>query len=218
MNCFPYWNAPTWYISAMVFVSCVYFLLSKKFTPQKRDCIIAGLSVLYFSAMVMRYGHIHVHGVIKGHISLGIIRAFSAMGIGWLVFIFLDKIRIKYPGALFTLSVIMILAVCLCAKNSYSDILIYPSTILALISSQYIAVKSPAMQRAMIFSGRMSYALYLCHMTISSIMIHYLHEYSLMMFLVVSFAGAFVLMWVVSVIGRVLAWRSCEIVDNNKPE
>lgn len=96
----------------------------------------------------------------------------------------------------------MIMAVCLYAKDSYFDILIYPSTILALISSQYIAVKSPAMQRAMIFSGRMSYALYLCHMIIASIMIHFLHEYSVMMFLVVSLAGAFVLMWAVSVMGR----------------
>lgn len=156
---------------------------------------------------VLYFGNIHIHGIGKGFIPKGIIRGFSGMGIGWLVFIFRDKISSKYPGALFTLSVIMIMAVCLYAKDSYSDILIYPSTILALISSQYVTVKSPAMQRAMIFSGRMSYALYLCHMTIQAIMIHFLHEYSLLMFLVVSLMGAFVLMWAVSVMGSVFARR-----------
>lgn len=75
------------------------------------------------------------------------------------------------------------------------------------ISSKYIAVKSPAMQKAMIFSDRMSYALYLCHMTIASIMIHFLHEYSLPVFLAGSAVASFLLLWVVSVMGSVFAWR-----------
>lgn len=45
-----YYNSATWYISAMMFVSCAYFLLSQKFTPKKREYIIAGLSVLCLSA------------------------------------------------------------------------------------------------------------------------------------------------------------------------
>lgn len=202
-----YYNSATWYISAMMFVSCAYFLLSQKFTPKKREYIIAGLSVLCLSAIVIYFGHIHVHGITKRYISFGIMRGFSGMGIGWLLFIFRDKIRLKYPGALFALSVIMIMAVCLYAKDSYFDILIYPSTILALISSQYIAVKSPAMQRAMIFSGRMSYALYVCHDTVRILMRHFLYEYSPIMYLVVCLAGALVFMWAVSAMGSVFARR-----------
>ena len=202
-----YYNGATWYISAMMFVSCAYFILVKRFTPQNRERIIASVSALCFSVMIMYFGNIHVHGIGKGFIPKGIIRGFSGMGIGWQLFVFRDKINLKYPGALFALSVIMITVICLYAKDSYSDILIYPATALALVSSQYIAVKSPAVQRAMIFSGRMSYALYLCHMTVQTIMFRLLHEYTLMMFIVASVAGAFVLMWGVSVIGHVLAWR-----------
>ncbi|MBR4196229.1 MAG: acyltransferase family protein [Synergistaceae bacterium] len=52
INCFPYYNGATWYISAMMFVSCVYFFLSKKFTPKIQAYIIAALSALCFSVIV----------------------------------------------------------------------------------------------------------------------------------------------------------------------
>ena len=202
INCFPYYNGATWYISAMMFVSCVYFFLSKKFTPKIQAYIIAALSALCFSVIVIKYGHIHVHGVIRRVVSLGIMRGFAGMGVGWLVFTFRDNIRLKYPGAIFALSVIMLVSVCLYTKNTYADILIYPAAAAVIISSRGIDVKPVMLQRMMIFSGKMSYALYLCHGFVQGIMLHFLHDYTLSAFMAVSLAVSFSMMVIVGKIQR----------------
>ena len=201
---FQYYNGATWYISAMLFVSCAYFFISEKFSRENQLRVIATAALLCLSVILLKFGHIHVHGVVKRHISLGVMRAFAGMGIGWLLFTLKDKFRLAHSGLMFLLSVVMILVVALLAKDSCFDVVIYPASVLAVVSSSALTVGHENLRGILSFSGRMSYALYLSHGTVLNILSRFAPEYSLLLFMSVSFIAALILMG--------LAWKLSELV------
>ena len=150
IDCNAYYNSATWYISAMMFTSLFYFILSKRLNIKRQTFLISTLSMLSLVMILLKFGNIHIHGIVKRHLSLGVMRSLVGMGIGWLLFRYqhffdnmLSSIRgTKAISAIFLISMLLIILLAFYVKDSILEVFIYPTTSLVLMTSKYFLFES----------------------------------------------------------------------------
>lgn len=182
-----YFNGVSWYVSAMLGVSFIYYGMQKLLPKDKINQVVVAFTVASMLVMLCKWNHVHIHGMIHHIIPLGVLRGLSGMGIGWLTYQYRNKLQHLLGRQIaFVIFSICFSFIVVYTKNGISDFLIYPISVGIIISSQNLFLLNDFMNECSAYLGKMSYMIYLCHIFIYNIMQNYLVDFSCVFFLTVS--------------------------------
>ena len=179
-----YFNGVTWYVSAMLLVSIIFCFICRYIDHKNIHKVIVFFVLICAMLLFFKFGHVHVHGLLKFHFPIGVVRGILGMGVGWLTYCYKNKLIYfigKFPNA-FAVGGGLFIILTIYTKNGLSDFMIYPIAVITLIASYNMPQKNCLRYACFRYFGEISYVIYLIHITLFNLLSKYIIEFDVVFF------------------------------------